>query len=51
MSAIHMFINLILYKDELPDQWKGSIIVPFTKSVIKLAITIIVGYQCYQYHT
>jgi hypothetical protein len=65
LSAIHKHINSVWNKEELPDQWKESIIVPihkkgyktdwnkeyqFTKKVIKLTVIIIVGYQCYQPH-
>jgi hypothetical protein len=39
------------YENEVPDQWKESIIVPVHKKVIKLTVTIIVGYHCYQLHT
>jgi hypothetical protein len=31
LSAIHMLINSIWNKEELPDQWKESIIVPIHK--------------------
>jgi hypothetical protein len=31
LSAIHKLINSIWNKEELPDQWKGSIIVPIHK--------------------
>jgi hypothetical protein len=30
-SEIHKLVNFILYKEELPDQWKESIIVPVHK--------------------
>jgi hypothetical protein len=42
LSAIHKLINSVLNKEELPDQWKESITVPITKSVIKLTVIIIV---------
>jgi hypothetical protein len=32
LSAFHKLINSIWNKEELPDQWKESIIVPFTKN-------------------
>jgi hypothetical protein len=35
LSAIHKLINSIWNKEELPDQWKESIIVPFHKKGIK----------------
>jgi hypothetical protein len=31
MSAIHKLINSIWSKEELPDQWKESVIVPIHK--------------------
>jgi hypothetical protein len=31
LSAIHKFINSIWNKEELPDQWKESIIIPVHK--------------------
>jgi hypothetical protein len=34
--AIHKFINSIWNKEELPDQWKESIVVPVHIKVIKL---------------
>jgi hypothetical protein len=37
-------------KEELPHQWKESIIVPVQKRVIKLTVIIIMGYHCYQPH-
>jgi len=30
-SEIHKFINSVWYKEELPEQWKESIIVPIYK--------------------
>jgi hypothetical protein len=35
-SAIHNVINSICYKKELPDQWKGPIIVPIYKKGDKI---------------
>jgi hypothetical protein len=35
VSAIYNVINSIWNKKEMPDQWKESIIVPFTKKTIK----------------
>jgi hypothetical protein len=51
LSVIHKLINSVCNKEELPDQWKESVIVPFAKRVIKLTIIIIMGYHCYQLHT
>jgi hypothetical protein len=51
LSAIHELINSVWIKEELPDQWKESIIEIFTKRVTKLTVIIIVGYNCYQLHT
>jgi hypothetical protein len=31
LSAIHKLINSVWNKEQLPDQWKGSIIVPIHK--------------------
>jgi hypothetical protein len=44
-SAIHKLINTIWNKEELPDQWKESIMYQFTKRVIKLTVIIIMGYH------
>jgi hypothetical protein len=49
-SEIHKIVHSICNKEELPQQWKESIIVPVHKRVIKLTIVIIVGYHCYQFH-
>jgi hypothetical protein len=35
LSAIHKLINCIFNKEELPDQWKESIIVPVHKKGAK----------------
>jgi hypothetical protein len=51
LSTIYKLIKSVLNKEELPDQWKESIIVPDQKRVTKLTAIIIVGYQCYQLHT
>jgi hypothetical protein len=50
LSAIHKLINSVWNKEELPDQWKESIII-HTKRVIKLTVIIIVGYHYYQLQT
>jgi hypothetical protein len=49
VPVIHKLINSIWNKDELPDQWKGSIIVPVPKKG-KDTVIIIVGYHCHQLH-
>jgi hypothetical protein len=51
LSEINKLINSVWNKEEFPDQWKESIIVPIQKRVIKLTVIIIVGYHCYQLHT
>jgi hypothetical protein len=51
LSAIHKLINSIWNKEELPDQWKESIMYEFTKWVTKLIVIVIVGCHCYQLHT
>jgi hypothetical protein len=50
LLVIHKLINSVKNKEELPDQWKESIIVPIHKQGDKTVI-IIVGYHCYQLHT
>jgi hypothetical protein len=47
-SEIHEILNCIWNKEELPDQWKESIIVPVHKKGHKLNVIIIVGYRCCQ---
>jgi hypothetical protein len=47
-SKIHKLINIIWNKEELPDQWKEY---KFTRRAIKLTVSIITGYHCYQLHT
>jgi hypothetical protein len=51
VSVIHKLISSTWNKEELPDQWKESLIVPIQKSVMKLTTIIIMGYHCYQFHT
>jgi hypothetical protein len=51
LSQIHKLINSVWNKEELPDQWKESIIVPVYKKGIKLTVAILVGYRCYQVQT
>jgi hypothetical protein len=41
-SELHKRINSIWNKEELPDQWKESIIIPIYKKVIKLTVVNIV---------
>jgi hypothetical protein len=45
-SEIHKLIKLIWNKEELPHQWKKSIVVPIHKRVIKLTVVIIEAYHC-----
>jgi hypothetical protein len=47
----HKLIKLIWNKEELPHQWKESVVVPFTKRVIKLTVVIIEAYHCCQLHS
>jgi hypothetical protein len=49
-SEIHKLINCIWNKEELPEQWKESIIVPIIRRVIKWTVVIIEEYHCYQLH-
>jgi hypothetical protein len=51
LSVIHILINSVWNKEELPDQWRESIIVTIHKRVIKLTVIIIVRYHCCQLHT
>jgi hypothetical protein len=46
-SEIHELINSIWNKEELPDQWKESIIVPVHKKGTKTGFVIIMG--CHHY--
>jgi hypothetical protein len=43
LSAIHKLINFIWNKEELPDQWKGSIIVPVHKKGDKNSVPLVRG--------
>jgi hypothetical protein len=47
---IQKLVELIWNKEELPHQWKESIVVPFTKRVIKLTVVIIQEYHSCQLH-
>jgi hypothetical protein len=51
LSAMHKLINSVWNKEELPDQWKKSIIVPVHKKGDKTDCNVYVGYHCYQLHT
>jgi hypothetical protein len=48
---IHKAMNSVWSKEELTDQWEESIIILVYKKAIKLIVGVIVGYQCYQFHT
>jgi hypothetical protein len=43
LSEIHKLINSVWIKEELPDQWKESIVVPVHKKVTKLNVIFIFG--------
>ena len=47
-SELHKFINSIWNKEEFPEQWKGSINVPFIRRVIKQTAVTVKLYHCYQ---
>jgi hypothetical protein len=42
VERAYKLINSVWNKEELPDQWKESIIVPFRKKVTKLTVIIII---------
>ena len=50
-SEVHKFINSISNKEELPEEWKESIIVPFYKKGFKQIVAIIGAYHFRQLHT
>jgi hypothetical protein len=50
-SGFDKLIKLIWNKEQLSHQWKESVVVPFSKSVIKLTVVIIGAYHCCQLHT
>jgi hypothetical protein len=50
-SEIHRLICSIWNQEELPQQWKESIIVQFMKRVIRLTVIIIEECPCYQLPT
>jgi hypothetical protein len=45
LSEIHAFINSIWNKEELPEQWKDSIIVRILRRVIKRTVVIREAYH------
>jgi hypothetical protein len=51
LSNIHQLINSTWNKEELPDQWKESIIVPSHKKVNKTDCSNFMVYHCYELHT
>jgi hypothetical protein len=51
VSAIHKLINSVWSKEELPDQWKESIIVPIHEKSDKTDCNNIMEYNCYELHT
>jgi hypothetical protein len=51
LSLIHKLIHSIWDREELPDQWKESIVIPIHKKCNKTGCNIILGYHCYQLHT
>jgi hypothetical protein len=50
-STIHKLINSMWNKEELPDQWKESIIVPIYKKSDKTGLVIIETFHFCQLHT
>jgi hypothetical protein len=51
LSVIHKLINYVWNKEQLPDQWKESIIVPVHKNGDKTDRNNYHGHHCYQLHT
>jgi hypothetical protein len=49
VSVIHKVVNIIWNKEEMPGQWKESIIVPVHKKFDRTDLIIIVGYHCYRH--
>jgi len=48
----HAFVNCIWNKEELPYQWKNSIIVPFfIRRLVRLTKVIIAAYHCCRLNT
>jgi hypothetical protein len=50
-SEIHKLVKLIWNKEQLPHQWKESVMVPIHKKVIKVNVVIIEAYHCCQLYT
>jgi hypothetical protein len=50
-SEIHKLINCIWNKEELPEKWEASIIVPIYKKGDETAVVIIEEHHCYKLHT
>jgi hypothetical protein len=50
-GAIHKLIIAIWNKEELPEEWKESVIVPIHKKGIKQSVITIGAYHFYQLHT
>jgi hypothetical protein len=52
LSEIYKYMNSIFNKEELPDQWKESIIVAIYKKAIKMTVVsvILVGCHCCRLH-
>jgi hypothetical protein len=46
VSVIHKLLTSIWNKEEMPDSWKESIIVPFHRTGDKTDLIIIMGYHC-----
>jgi hypothetical protein len=47
LPETHKLINSVVNKEELPDQWKESVIVPVHENATKLTVIIIVESHCY----
>jgi hypothetical protein len=50
-SKVHKFINFISNKEELPEEWKELIFVPFYKKGVKQNVAVIGAYHFRQLHT
>jgi hypothetical protein len=48
LSAMHKLIHSVWNKEELPDKWKNSIILPVQKSVTELTVIIITAINSIQ---
>jgi hypothetical protein len=51
LSVIHKLVISVWNKEELPDQWKESIILSVQKKSDKTDCNNYRGYHCYQLHT